>query len=181
MTTAKKAAPKKAATVKKAAPAAAKKAAPKETVRLPVNPVKPGDVKLEAQMHNNWACFVPSHYNQDQVEDQKTWTFMAAKFKDLDHIRCTAEDGSWIAMAIVRRTVSMEINVQVYDWIELSAPMIAKEIEIGDDYVIRHFGAVRKFAVCNQANGTVVKEGFNTQVQAIKYVTDHIQGQGAVA
>jgi hypothetical protein len=171
MATPKKAAPKKAATVAK--PAATAK------VRLPVNPVKPGDVKIAAQMHNSWACFLPSHYNQDQVEDKKTWTFMAPKFADLDTIRCTAEDGSWIAHAVIRRTVSMEVNVQVYDWIELSAPMIAKEIEIGDDYVIRHFGNVRKFAVCNLVNGTVVKEGFTTQVQAIKYVTDHIQAVGA--
>jgi hypothetical protein len=164
----------------------AKKAAPKkevtpvveqtpEEIRLPVNPVKPGDVKTQEQMHNNWACFLPSHYNQNQVEDKKTWTFMATRFRDLDMIRCTAEDGSWIAMAVIRRTVSMEIHVQVYDWIELAAPMIAKEIEIGDDYVIRHFGTVRKFAVCSLLNGSVVKEGFNTQVQAIKYVTDHIQ------
>ena len=168
------------APTKNAAAPAAKKAEP-EKIRLPVNPVKPGDVKLEAQMHNTWACFLPSDYTQDQVEDQKTWTFMAAKFKDMDEMCVTAEDGSWRARAIVRRTVSMEINVQVYDWIELSAPMIAKEVTIGDDYVIRHFGAVRKFAVCNQANGTIVKEGFNTQVQAIKYVTDHIQARAAVA
>lgn len=170
-------------TAKKAAPkaAAAPAVQPAETVtvRLPVNPVKPGDVKIEAQMHNNWACFLPSHYTQDQVEDKKTWTFMAPKFKDLDLLRCTAEDGSWIALACIRRTISMEINVQVYDWIELAAPMIAKEVQIGDGYVIRHFGTVRKFAVCNTANGSVVKEGFNTQLQAIKYVTDHIQSAGA--
>jgi hypothetical protein len=167
---------KKAATKKAAAPAV--KPAETKKVRLPVNPVKPGDVKLIAQMHNNWACFLPSHYTQDQVEDKKTWTFMAPKFKDLDSMRVTAEDGSWIAMCIIRRTVSMEINVQIYDWIELAAPQIAKEIEIGDDYVIRHFGTMRKFAVCNMHNGSVVKEGFNTQVQAIKYVTDHIQSAG---
>jgi hypothetical protein len=184
MTTAKKAAPKKkAATVKKAAPApeaSAEETPEEEKVRLPVNPVKPGDVKLEREMHNTWACFLPSHYNQDQIEDQKTWTFMASKFKDMDEVCVTAEDGSWRARAVVRRTVSMEINVQVYDMIELSAPMIAKEVTIGDDYVIRHFGAIRKFAVCNRANGTVVKEGFNTQVQAMKYVTDHIQAKTAV-
>jgi len=167
---------KKAPTTKAVAPV--EKTAPAK-IRLPVNPVKPGDVKIDAQMHNNWACFLPSMYNQDQVEDKKTWTFMAPKFKDLDIIRCTAEDGSWIAMAVIRRTVTMEINVQVYDWIELSAPMIAKEVTIGDDYVIRHFGTIRKFAVCSQINGAVVKEGFNTQVQAMKYVTDHIQSAGA--
>lgn len=166
--TAKKAAPKKAVSSVKPEGAT-------EKVRLPVNPVKPGDVKTQEQMHNNWACFLPSHYNQDQVEDKKTWTFMATRFKDLDLIRVTAEDGSWVAMAVIRRTVTMEINVQIYDWIELSAPQIAKEIMIGDEYVIRHFGTVRKFAVCNFQDGTVVKEGFNTQVQAIKYVTDHIQ------
>ncbi len=170
----------KKAVVKQAA-APAVKPAETEKVRLPVNPVKPGDVKLNDQMHQNWACFLPSNYTQDQVEDKKTWTFMAPKFKDLDLMRITAEDGSWIAMACIRRTVSMEITVQVYDWIELSAPMIAKEIEIGDDYVIRHFGTVRKFAVCQQHNGAVVKEGFNTQVQAIKYVTDHIQQSGTPA
>ena len=170
-------APTKKAATKPAAKPASKPAA----ARLPVNPVKPGDVKIAAHMHNSWACFLPSDYNQSQVEDKKTWTFMATRFKDLDLIRCTAEDGSWIALAVIRRTVSMELTVQVYDWIELSAPMIAKEIEIGEDYVIRHFGSVRKFAVCNQANGSVVKEGFNTQVQAIKYVTDHIQQSTAVA
>ncbi len=169
------------ASTKKAATKATNPANKPAPERLPVNPVKPGDVKLMEQMHNSWALFLPSHYNQGQVEDQKTWTFMATRFKDMDEVRVTAEDGSWIAKAIIRRTVSMEINVQVYDWIELSAPMIAKEIEIGEDYVIRHFGAVRKFAVCNKANGTVVKEGFNTQVQAIKYVTDHIQQSTAVA
>jgi hypothetical protein len=173
MSTVKKAAPKKAAVVKQAAP--------EETVRLPVNPVKPGDVKISAQMHNHWAVFLPSDYVQSQVEDQKTWTFMAPKFKDLDFITCTAEDGSWFCECRIRRTVSMEVHVQVYDWVEMAAPQIAKEIQIGDDYVIRHFGSVRKFAVCNQANGTIVKEGFNTQVQAIKYVTDHIQSQAAVA
>jgi len=170
--TAPKAAPKKAA---------APSPVPAPALRLPVNPVKPGDVKMAAQMHNEWACFVPSDYVQSQVEDQKTWTFMAPKFKDLDLMRVTAEDGSWIALACIRRTVTMEINVQVYDWIELSAPMIAKEIEIGNDYLIRHFGTVRKFAVCNKANGTIVKEGFNTQLQAMKYATDHIQANTAVA
>lgn len=166
-------------TVKKAAPKKATKTAEKpavtEKVRLPVNPVKPGEVKTEDQMHNNWACFMPSHYNQDQVEDQKTWTFMATRFRDLDMIRVTAEDGSWIAMAVIRRTVAMELTVQVYDWIELAAPMIAAEIDIGNDYVIRHFGTVRKFAVCNKATGAVVKEGFNTQVQAMKYASEKIQ------
>jgi len=130
-------------------------------------------------MHYSWACFLPSDYVQSQVEDQKTWTFMAPKFKDLDFLICTAEDGSWFCNARVRRTVSMEVHVQVYDWVELSAPQIAKEISIGDDYVIRHFGSVRKFAVCNTTNGTVVKEGFTTQVQAIKYVTDHIQAHAS--
>lgn len=178
----KKAAAKTATNTPTSIPAVAPDSAVEaSTERLPVNPVKPGDVKLGEQMHNNWACFLPSDYTQGQVEDQKTWTFMAPKFKDMDLIRCTAEDGSWIAMAVIRRTVAMEVNVQVYDWIELSAPQIAKEIIIGDDYVIRHFGSVRKFAVCNQANGTVVKEGFTTQVQAIKYVTDHIQQTVAVA
>jgi hypothetical protein len=170
--TAKKAATQKATTTA-AAPAVQK--ADTEKVRLPVNPVKPGEVKTEDQMHNNWACFMPSHYNQAQVEDQKTWTFMATRFRDLDMIRVTAEDGSWIAMAVIRRTVAMELTVQVYDWIELAAPMIAAEIDIGNDYVIRHFGTVRKFAVCNKVTGAVVKEGFNTQVQAMKYAGEKIQ------
>lgn len=172
MTTAKKAAPKKAAVAKKAEP---------DKVRLPINPVKPGDVKQRALMHNQWAVFVPSDYVQSQIEDSKLWTFMAPKFKDLDFVTVTSEDGSWFCEARIRRTVQMEVHVQVYDWITLTAPMIAKEIEIGEHYVIRHFGTLRKFAVCNKTNGTIVKEGFNTQVEAMKYVTEHIQSTQAVA
>ncbi|TFH42328.1 MAG: hypothetical protein E4H01_13645 [Lysobacterales bacterium] len=147
-------------------------AAPK--VLAPVNPVKPGDVKLDSQMHQSWACFAPAHYTQDMLETPKFWTFMAPKFKDLDAIRITAEDGSFVAFGIIRRTNTLEVNVQIYDWIELQEAMIAKEIEI-NDYVIKHFGAVRKFCVINKSTKTVMKENFQTQIQAMRYVADHMQ------
>lgn len=160
---------KKAATKKAAAP----KSTPMGDDR-PVVPVKPGDVKLADMMHQNWACFAPSEFKKEDVENPKFWVFMAPKFKDLDTMRVTAEDGSWVAMAIIRRTQSMEVHVQCYDWIELAAPQVAKEIEI-NGYLIRHLGAVKKFTVHNMVNNTVVKEGFNTQIDAMKYITDHIQ------
>jgi hypothetical protein len=145
-----------------------------------VNPVKPGDVKLNDMMHQNWACFAPSHYTQEMVENPKVWTFMAVKFKDLDSIRVTAEDGSWVAFGIVRRSISMEVNVQIYDWVELQESQIAEEIRI-NNYVIRHFGSVRRFAVVNTVNGTVVKEGFQTQSDALKYATSQIQATATLA
>ena len=170
MATAKKAAPKKKAA------AATKPATPEEAPAhdREVTPVKPGDVKLENMMHQQWACFAPSDYSKDQVENPKFWTFMAPKFKDLDEIRITAEDGSWIAKAYIRKTMSMELFIQVYDWVELEAPQLAKEIEVSG-YLIRHLGLVRMFCVHNKATGQLVKEGFRTQMDAMKYVTDHIQ------
>lgn len=162
-------APKKKAATKSAAPPPPAPAHDRE-----VTPVKPGDVKLEHMMHQQWACFAPSDYTKDDLENPKFWTFMAPKFKDLDEVRVTAEDGSWVSKAIIRRTMSMEVHVQVYDWIELQAPQIAKEIEISG-YLVRHLGAVRQFCVHNKDTGQVVKEGFRTQIDAMKYITDHIQ------
>ena len=63
---------------------AKKKAAPKPTAdKTPtvevvtpmpedkrVKPIKPGDVKLIDQMHQNWACFAPAHYDQAK---KKPW------------------------------------------------------------------------------------------------------------
>lgn len=169
------------ATVKKKAatkPTANKK--PEAVVVTPipeskvVNPIKPGDVKLAEQMHQNWACFAPSHYDQEMLENPKFWTFMAPKFKDMDSIRITAEDGSYIALGYIRRSQTMEVMVQITDIIQMHEQMIAKEIEI-NGYLIRHFGSVRKFCVINKETKEVLRENFLTQLQAMKYVTDHIQ------
>ena len=170
------------ATAKKRAaarPTAQKKpAAPTVVAPLPapkvVNPIKPGDVKLAEQMHQNWACFAPSHYDQEMLENPKFWIFMAPKFKDMDSIRITAEDGSYIALGYIRRSQTMEVLVQITDIIPMQEQMIAKEIEI-NGYLIRHFGSVRKFCVVNKATKEVLRENFQTQLQAMKYVTDHIQ------
>ncbi len=169
------------ATAKKKA--AAPRTKPVAVVEKPVpevNAVKPGDVKLEDMMHQNWACFAPSHYTQEMIESPKFWVFMAPKFKDLDSIRVTAEDGSWVALCYIRRSISMEVNVQVHDWIQLAEAQIAEEIRI-NDYVIRHFGTVRRFAVVNALNGTVVKEGFMKQSQALEYATSQIQATARLA
>jgi hypothetical protein len=166
--------------------ATAKKAAPKKVTAVQkeptpeVVPVKPGDVKLDDMMHQNWALFAPSHYTQEMIETPKFWTFMAPKFKDLDGIRVTAEDGSWVALGYVRRSISMEVNVQIHDWIQLQEAQIAEEIRI-NDFVIRHFGAVRKFAVVNDVTKNVVKEGFQSQSDALKYVTSQIQATHKMA
>lgn len=166
------------ATTKKAA--AVKPTVVEEQPVPEVNPVKPGDVKLEDMMHQNWACFAPSHYTQEMVESPKLWVFMGVRFKDMDSIRVTAEDGSWVALGYVRRSITMEVQVQIHDWIELQESQIAEEIRI-NDYVIRHFGSVRKFAVVNTAGNKVVKEGFQTQADALKYATSQIQANSSLA
>ena len=139
-----------------------------------VNPIKPGDVKLLDQMHQNWACFAPAHYDQEMLENPKFWTFMAPKFKDMDSIRITAEDGSYIALGYIRRSQTMEVKVQIVDIIPMQEQMIARELEI-NGYLIKHFGSVRKFCVINKETTQVLKENFQTQLQAMKYVSDHIQ------
>lgn len=173
----KKAAPKRAAVTKPVVPAVEK--LPEPTISLvdepqKVVPIKPGDVKLANQMHQDWACFVPAHYTQDMCEDPKMWTFMRPKFKDFDTMRMTAEDGSFVALAIIRVSQGMDLSMQIHDWIQLQESMFANEITI-NDYVIRHFGLTRKFCVINLATKDVMKEGFQTQLQAMKYVQDHIK------
>jgi len=172
MATAKKAAAKTAP--KKPAPPAVTLTPHPEVVT--VNPIKPGDVKLADQMHQNWACFAPAHYTQEHLETPKFWTFMAPKFKDMDSIRITSEDGSWVAVGYIRRSQTMEVQVQINDIIQLQEQMIAKEIEI-NGYLIKHFGLIRKFCVINRETKQVLKENFQTQLQAMKYVTEHIQVQ----
>lgn len=173
----KKATPRKAAATKPSVPAVEK--LPEPTVSLVdepqrVVPIKPGDVKLANQMHQDWACFVPANYTQEMCEDPKMWTFMMPKFKDFDTMRMTAEDGSFVALAIIRRSQGMDLSMQIHDWIQLQESMFATEIAI-NDYVIRHFGLVRKFCVINTKTKAVMKEGFQTQLQAMKYVQEHIQ------
>lgn len=174
MATTKKAPAKKAATAK---------VAPEVVTETPVpqvNGVRPGDLKLDDMMHQNWACLAPAHYSQEMIESRKFWIFASKKMKDMDHVRVTAEDGSWVCWGIMRKTIGGEIMFQVYDWVELQEAPIANEIKI-NDYVIRHFGPVRQFAVVNSLDGNVVKEGFRSQADALKYATGLIQANTHLA
>lgn len=179
MATTKKAAAKKPAATKATATPAVE-AVSDNPVPPEVNGVRPGDLKLDDMMHQNWACFAPAHYTQEMVESRKFWIFAAKKMKDMDHVRVTAEDGSWVCWGIMRKTIGGEIVFQVYDWVELQEAPIANEIKI-NDYVIRHFGPVRQFAVVNSMDGTVVKEGYRTQSDALKYATGLIQANTHLA
>lgn len=174
----KKAAPKKAAPAVKAAPAA-------ETVETPepretraasrgVVPLRTGDVKLHHLVHQTWAAFVPPDYTIEDLENPKLYSFMSTRFQDLDRIEVTAEDGSFVAKGIVRRSLGREINVQIYEMNELQAPMMGKELEMYG-YLIRHGGAVKKFWIQNKDTGSTLKEGMNTQMEAIQYLTDFIK------
>jgi hypothetical protein len=140
----------------------------------PVVPLKPGDVKLVASMHQHWACYVPPDYTQAEIENPRLYGFLATKFQDLDLIMITAEDGSFMANARIRRIMGREIQVQVYDWIDLQPSMISPEIEV-NGYLIRHGGAVKKFYITNKLTGALLREGLGSQIVAMQYLQDHFK------
>ncbi len=165
---------KKKAAPKKAVPAV--QAAPRETKAASrgVVPLRQGDVKLAPLMHQYWATFVPSHYTIEDLEDPKLYSFMASRFQDLDRIEVTAEDGSFIAKGIIRRSLGREIQVQIYELNQLQEAMVSDELEMYG-YFIKHGGAVKKFFIQNKDTGNVLKEGLNSQIEAIQYLTDFIK------
>lgn len=147
-----------------------------ETPVLNVNPLRPGECKRAHEMRNSWMAYVPPTYTRAQLEDPRLYSFMSGQMLDLDKIELVAENGAFIAKGIVRKVLGREIQVQLYDLIELQ-PLEEGTMVTMYGFDIKFGGPAKKYYIQSKSTGDVVRDGLPTQMAAITYLTDHLKAK----
>lgn len=140
-----------------------------------VKPIRPSDIQPAGQINNSWEAVQPADMTREELENPELWKFMGNRFKEMDQVRVTADDCSWVAKGVVHQVVGSDVALVFpeRDYLQLS-PRSESELDI-DNHFIRNCGRIRKYVIVHKGTGNVVKENLATQLIAIQYLKDHLK------
>lgn len=109
------------------------------------------------------------------VEDMlkpEYWTHVAQQLRPLCRIEAVAEDGSWFAEFMVISTSKLAANVSLMRHVLLSE---VKPSADGDTHFAKWAGPSAKYRVVRKSDNAAIKDGFDTQAQALIWIAENIK------
>lgn len=131
---------------------------------------------------NDWSASIEFGHSLTDILVPEYWGHFATQLRPFDKIRCCAEDGSFYAELLVRRTGRQMAIVEMLlskdltaDTSKADAIEEAKNFDIG--YVPAH-----KFRVVRRVDKEVVGKGFETEAEARTWLlTDYLKDRPKAA
>lgn len=167
---------KKAPHVKKAEPVAEKAPAPAEVKRLQ-RKLNITRIQLAGYLHNTFDATVERGTVIDDLKDPSYWSNVAQQFKPLDHIKVTAEDGTWGAylriIACDRTWAKVHVE-SVHDYSEAYSTAPSADMSLFDIRwtTLGQYAIIRKDCL----DGTPpLKENFQTQAEAYRWLAEYLR------
>ncbi len=142
-----------------------------------LTPVNPKDCSLLQHAHQTHVAAIPTGVPIEYLEDTAMWPNVAGKFRNFDRVEIEAMDGSMFARGIVTAVSGTRAKVRITEYHKL-ATVNAPEIRM-NGYIIRNGGFSRKWMLVDEETGHVLKEGLDSQSQAIQHLQDHIKSMNA--
>lgn len=101
------------------------------------------------------------------------WAHVAAKLRPHTRIEAVSEDNSWFAEMIVMSCGPNWAKVRVLRFVDLLDGAQTVTAQPDSAYEVLWAGVKAKFRVVHKVDKTVVKEGFQTKVEAHKWLQDY--------
>jgi hypothetical protein len=145
------------------APAPAKKVAPRLTV----------DRFKEAEYTRRvWSMTPAENTEVDHLLKPEYWSLVAAKLNPTDRIEVVAEDNSWFADLLVISAGGNWAKVKLLRHVPLNDS--EDDANLGSSQFKVMYGGVKaKHKVVRNADNVVMKDGFPTKAEAIKWMQEY--------
>lgn len=131
--------------------------------------------KQAAQATRRWSVTTPDGVSFDDLLRPDYWTHVAAKLTPGDIIEVHAVDASYYAELYVRVTSKLEARVAVLTKYEFTS---AESVE-APGYAVKWRGPARRWGVVRVNDGTVVRDGFQTEDLAAAFLLDYRRDMAA--
>lgn len=142
--------------------------------RLPA--LAPGRVKLATAAYNAYFAEVESGTAREAILHPTFWAHAAAKLRRHDRIEVTDEQGSFLAVLIVRSADRNQAVVAELSYTEIKSPVAAEVV--AESYTVKYRGPKYKHSVLD-AKGNVVQENFGTAEEAAGWIANRAKAMAA--
>jgi hypothetical protein len=148
------------------------KANTKQVEEQPViEPILVKNMQLMQYAHQTHVCITRSTLTKSQIQDEATWAFVAKKLRMHDRVQVMDSQASQLAEGIVTYVSGNKVKVQIYALHKLNDSDMT-EIPY-KDYLIRWGGVASKWTIVAKSDGTILREDFPSDDEAIAYLKDH--------
>lgn len=146
--------------------------------------LQPNRVK-GAEYHRNIWCVTPERgASLEDVLSAGYFSHVVAQFRPGDRLEVVPEGRAWYAELIVLGVSKLDAQFGVITVADLGrAPqpteLPPQEAPATEDYVIRWAGPKAKFRIQRRADKEVLQDGFDTEAEASRWLTDHTTAMAA--
>lgn len=137
-----------------------------------IEPLRPSRFALGEHAFNTYNALVVEGVTLQDILDSKNYfAHVSRKLRVGDEVRLLAEDGTWIARLYVRHADGSDIRVHPIDHVSFEDKIEPTDVHEG--YRIDLCGP-KKFCIRNADDGSIIKEGIPTRVEAQRELNDLI-------
>lgn len=132
-----------------------------------------GRMKEASYAFNKWSVTLDETTTFDQVFKPEFWSHVARHFKIGDTIEVRADKNDMFALLYVRSCSNTHASVSEVFRSDFSA---ADMSAAGDaEYYVRWASLHHKWAIFRKADRTRVKDGFETEQEAVRAMADYVK------
>jgi len=139
---------------------------------IKVDPLRPADVGLFEHRVTRLDASVSGKLSTEELEDPALWVNIAGKMTMGTEVRCLADDMSFVAYGVCTFSQGSTVKIKIYAMHKLDQVDADKMGDITSDYEIKLRGP-KKWCVMKKSDGTVIKEGIATQLEAMREMEDY--------
>lgn len=129
-------------------------------------------LKLAESERKDWVCNVPFGITLEDALAPEFWSHVAYRLSPYDHVELRAEDGTWIAKALVTGCDRTWARVHLMHEYRLTTGDVSMSQAI-ERYALKWCGPGGKWGFKRLSDGEVIKSGFQTKDEATVEMRDY--------
>jgi hypothetical protein len=137
-----------------------------------VDPVRRGDFGLSTHRSQRFDATVPGTLTKSDLENGDLWSLVSPQINEGAEIRVLADDYSFVATLLVTFVKGTDVRAKIVHYVKMEeVDHEALNSKVGD-YEVKLCGT-KKWCIRKRDDGTIVKEGMATQLEALKELEDY--------
>lgn len=133
--------------------------------------IDPSRMGLAEYHRSEWVANAPEGVTVEDITEPGFWSLMASQMSPYDRVEVRADDGTWVAECLVTGCDRTWAKVHVLAVHKLSSADVSQTQSA--KYLTKYRGPQNKWSVIRQADQVAIKEGCQTQDEAIAWMKEH--------
>jgi hypothetical protein len=137
-----------------------------------ISPINTADFGADTHRVNRFSADVPGSYTIKDLENPDAWVNVAKNMSMGCEVRCLADDMSFVAYGVCTFVQGSIAKVKINSFHKMDLVDPDSMGDAASDFEVKLRGP-KKWSIVNKRSGDVVKEGIDTQLNAMRELEDY--------